>query len=145
MNDIEKPKRVTREGFRHRTAGTKPETFFQHIDDIGGWPLYYEYVGFAHTPEREAAFTTECTNTGWWTTLYHRDDYLMWKLSPEAWESIYDAAKQMLINQLSSNAKAPPYGLNIKTYYQGCYAKLHPDFDKRKQDTILNSTKKLGW
>lgn len=95
-----KPSSVTRPGLRHAYAGLKTEAFFKHIDECGGWPLEYPYVGFAHSDKREAAFTMEPRHDGWWTTLNHRDDYLMWKLSPDAWDRIFEAIRDDLSNRL---------------------------------------------
>lgn len=95
-----RPERVTLPGLRHAYAGLKTEDFFKHIDELGGWPLAYPYVGFAHSDQREAAFTMEPRHDGWWTTLYHRDDYLMWKLSPDALDRIFEAVRDDLSNRL---------------------------------------------
>lgn len=58
--------------------------FFQSIDDNGGWPVGFKYVGFEHSDERNAGFTNNPANTGWWTVIATSDDYFMWKLSPDA-------------------------------------------------------------
>lgn len=80
------------EGLRHQYAGLKDEEFFQLIDATGGWPFGYEYVGFEHTDERKAGFCNTSHNTGWWTVLYHADDYYTWKLSAKGLQRIVDAA-----------------------------------------------------
>lgn len=125
-----KPAKVTRPGLRHEYAGLKTEAFFMHIDECGGWPLDYPYVGFAHSDEREAAFTTKPINHGWWTTLYHRDDYLMWKLSPAAWRRIFDAAREDMAGRLKLQ-KAPLKGPRVQGWDRGV-TPLSGDFEKEQ-------------
>lgn len=81
----ERPKKVViqkTDRLHHRLCETAAE-FFQKIDERGGWPLDSDrdWVGFEHTSERRAGFTDKPYRTGKWTTLYHRDDYLWWKMS----------------------------------------------------------------
>jgi|GEM_PF-1127972 len=72
-------------GLMHSFAWARDDgKFFQHIDDNGGWPVGFKYVGFEKTDERAAGFTNSRTNSGWWTVLASSDDYYMWKLSPDA-------------------------------------------------------------
>lgn len=76
--------------------GIKVDEFMRKIDETGGWPLGYQFVGFAHTTEREATFRNSSMNTGWWTFLYSADDYYTWKLSPAALQRIADAIYRQL-------------------------------------------------
>lgn len=123
-----KPTKVTRPGLHHAHAGMKTQAFFEHIDACGGWPLDYPYVGFAHSDEREAAFTMEPTHNGWWTTLYHRDDYLMWKLSPAAWGRIFDAVREDLTGRLRLQ-RVPTKGPRVQGWGRGVTC-LSGDFEK---------------
>ena len=79
-------------GLVHAYAGIGNEKFFTLIDETGGWPLGYAYVGFEHTDERAAGFCNSPGNDGWWTVVATADDYYMWKLSPEAIGRIAQAA-----------------------------------------------------
>jgi len=79
-------------GLRHDYAGLDDSEFFKKIDECGGWPVGFQYVGFEHTDVRAAGFSNSCHNTGWWTTLFNADDYYIWKLSPKALQAIVDAA-----------------------------------------------------
>lgn len=79
-------------GLAHPYAGLKTEDFFAAIDACGGWPLGYRFVGFEHTDERAAGFCNQSINTGWWTVVNSADDYYLWKLSPEALQSVVNAA-----------------------------------------------------
>jgi hypothetical protein len=47
--------------------------------------MEHQYVSFYHSGvrERECEFGDKHLRTEWWTTVYSRDDYLWWKLSPE--------------------------------------------------------------
>lgn len=65
--------------------------FFAHIDELGGWPVGLEYVGFEHTDTRAAGFTNSPHNDGWWTIVASADDYYLWKLSPPALQRVADA------------------------------------------------------
>jgi hypothetical protein len=60
----------------------KDYSFFARIDETGGWPVGYDYVGFEHSDARRAGFTKAPVSHGWWTTLSHADDYYLWKVSP---------------------------------------------------------------
>lgn len=82
---------LAREGLHHQWCA-KDESFFKLIDETGGWPLGYQYVGFEHTTERRAGFCNSSHNTGYWTVLFCADDYYLWKLSHEAIARIADAA-----------------------------------------------------
>lgn len=84
--------RLMRPGLSHPRPAIDDGDFFQMIDDTGGWPLGYEFVGFEHTDTRAAGFSCSSTNTGWWTTIASADDYYLWKLSPEALQRVVDAA-----------------------------------------------------
>lgn len=84
--------RLMRPGLAHTSPGLDDGEFFQMIDDTGGWPIGYHFVGFEHTSERAAGFSCSSTNTGWWTTIASADDYYLWKLSPEALQRVVDAA-----------------------------------------------------
>lgn len=106
-DDIKLPGKVTLKGLKHEGPGLKARAFFEHIDECGGWPMAYPYVGFAHTDEREAAFTMSNVNHGYWTTLYHRDDYLLWKLSPRGWGRVFYAMRQDLCSRLMRQAPLP--------------------------------------
>lgn len=81
-----------RKGLVHKYAGLSEEAFFQLIDETGGWPIGYAFVGFDHSDERDAGFTNDPTNDGWWTVLNSADDYYLWKLSPNALQKVVDAA-----------------------------------------------------
>lgn len=80
-------------GLRHNFhwAGDDAK-FFQAIDEHGGWPVGYQFVGFEHTDERAAGFCNSRQNTGWWTVIAAADDYYLWKLSPAALQRVVDAA-----------------------------------------------------
>ena len=134
-----KPTKVTRPGLHHAYAGMKTEAFFQHIDECGGWPLDYPYVGFAHSDAREAAFTMEPTHSGWWTTIYHRDDYLMWKLSPAAWERIFNGVRDDLARRMRGQG-ARHYGPSVAGWRSGV-AQLHPEFEQRALKDVLSQAK----
>lgn len=138
----EKPQKVTYPGFTHSYAGMKTEKFFEHIDSLGGWPLAYPYVGFAHSEKREAAFTMEPTHSGWWTTLYHRDDYLMWKLSPAAWERIFAGVRDDLAQRL--RAQGPRlYGPSVAGWRDRGATPLHPEFQALAIKNIVGRAKGL--
>lgn len=68
------------------------ENFFRHIDETGGWPVGYQFVGFEHSDSRAAGFCNSRQNTGWWTVVASADDYYLWKLSPEALQKVVNAA-----------------------------------------------------
>lgn len=76
---------------RHAQPGLDDAEFFALIDECGGWPVGYGYVGFEHTESRAAGFCKSPRNTGWWTVIASADDYYLWKLSPEALQRIADA------------------------------------------------------
>lgn len=82
--------RLMREGLRHEYAGMGDERFFDAIDQSGGWPVGYQFVGFEHTDSRKAGFTNSSANTGWWTVVASADDYYLWKLSPQALQKLAD-------------------------------------------------------
>ena len=85
-------KRLMRDGLAHAYAGLALDKFFQGIDDTGGWPVGYRYVGFQHSDQRAAGFTNSGQNDGWWTVIADADDYYLWKLSPAALQRVVDAA-----------------------------------------------------
>ncbi len=89
-------KPLSRPGFRHSNAGMSDSKFFAHIDETGGWPVGYSFVGFEHSTSRDAGFTNENINTGWWTTIASADDYYLWKLSPDALRRIAEAVRDTL-------------------------------------------------
>lgn len=91
-----KTERKMVEGLTHRW-GAKDEEFFDQIDELGGWPIGYQYVGFEHTDSRAAGFCNAPNNTGWWTILASSDDYFLWKLSPEALQRIADAVRGSIV------------------------------------------------
>lgn len=138
-----KPAKVTHKGLVHAYAGLKTEAFFQHIDEKGGWPLDYPYVGFAHSDEREAAFTMEPTHSGWWTTLYHRDDYLMWKLSPAAWTRIFDGVRDDLVQRMRGQG-ALLYGPTVRGWRDRGATALHPEFEQRAVKAIIDRASKVA-
>ena len=81
------------EGLTHKFAWAGDDAkFFQSIDEHGGWPAGYQFVGFEHTDERAAGFCNSRQNTGWWTVIADADDYYLWKLSPAALQRVVDAA-----------------------------------------------------
>jgi hypothetical protein len=82
--------RMMRKGLAHLRM-YKDDMFFRRIDETGGWPVGFQYVGFEHTTDRDAGFSNNYRNSGWWTTLYSADDYYLWKLSPETLQRIIDA------------------------------------------------------
>lgn len=85
-------KRVMRPGLRHSfTWSSDLPSFLRRIDETGGWPIGWQYVGFCHTDEREAGWTNSPVNDGWWTVICDVDDYYAWKLSPAALQRIADA------------------------------------------------------
>lgn len=87
---------LMREGLVHRHSGIGDDEFFKMIDNTGGWPLGYQYVGFEHTEKRAAGFCTSPHNSGWWTVLASADDYYLWKLSPKALQRIADAVRERI-------------------------------------------------
>ena len=89
-------KRMLVPGLSHKWLG-KEESFFQSIDDHGGWPVGYQYIGFEHTDERGAGFCNSPHNDGWWTVVASADDYYLWKLSPEALQRIVNAAVSAIV------------------------------------------------
>ena len=91
MSDTENAAgRLMRAGLHHKWSIRSDAEFFKLIDETGGWPIGYDFVGFEHTDERDAGFCRASHNTGWWTVLNSADDYYMWKLSPEAMQRIID-------------------------------------------------------
>lgn len=88
---IDRDEALMREGLVHKYAGMKDEDFFRLIDETGGWPVGYEWVGFAHSDRREAGFTHSPIHHGWWTTLNHADDYYLWKISAKGLQRIADS------------------------------------------------------
>jgi hypothetical protein len=84
--------RNMRAGLRHTRPGLRTEEFFRMIDETGGWPVGFTFVGFVHSDEREAGFCNSRSNTGWWTVVASSDDYYLWKLSREAVQHIADDA-----------------------------------------------------
>lgn len=81
-----------RKGLRHTRPGLTDTQFFQMIDDTGGWPVGFAFVGFEHTDDRDAGFCNSSTNSGWWTVVASADDYYLWKLSPKAAQQFADDA-----------------------------------------------------
>lgn len=84
--------RLMQKGLVHSYPAMGDEKFFQMIDETGGWPVGYQYVGFEHSDERAAGFTNSAHNNGWWTVIANADDYYLWKLSPEALQRVVNAA-----------------------------------------------------
>lgn len=76
---------------RHARSSMGDAEFFAHIDECGGWPIGFGYVGFEHTESRSAGFCNSPRNSGWWTVVASADDYYLWKLSPAALQRIADA------------------------------------------------------
>lgn len=87
---------LKRAGLAYPWLANKTDAFMRMIDETGGWPQGFQYVGFAHTDEREASFRNSSSNTGWWTCLYSADDYYLWKLSPAALQRFADAIYRQL-------------------------------------------------
>lgn len=87
---------LMRDGLHHKW-GIDLDKFMRMVDETGGWPVGYPYVGFEHTEGREAGFCQSGKGDGWWTVLYSQDDYFMWKLSPQAWERISEAVFRQLV------------------------------------------------
>lgn len=77
-------------GLAHKGACYQGHELFKKIDELGGWPVGYGYIGFEHDTDRDVGFCTENVNTGWWSILYSADDYYMWKLSPKALQNFAD-------------------------------------------------------
>lgn len=139
MTTNTKPTKVTRPGLRHTDADMRTEVFFRYIDECGGWPLDYPYVGFARSSEREVAFTMEPVQTAQWITIYHRDDYLMWKLSPDAWERIFKSMCDDLALRMR-NQTARRYGPSVKGWC-GETTPMHPIFEQRALADVIKSAK----
>lgn len=88
---------LMRDGLRHvwSWSGNDAE-FFARIDETGGWPVGYQFVGFEHSDERAAGFCNSPANSGWWTVIANADDYYLWKLSPAALQSVADAVRSAM-------------------------------------------------
>ena len=107
--------RHMRDGLSHKFAWAVDDgKFFAAIDESGGWPIGYKYVGFCHTDEREAGFCNSPHNDGWWTVIASADDYYLWKLSPEALKRVTDAAVSHFIKSLAANTN--PSAMWIKDW-----------------------------
>jgi hypothetical protein len=78
-------------GLAHLYPGLDLGAFFAMVDESGGWPVGYGFVGFRHSDEREAGFCNSALNDGWWTVVASADDYYLWKLSPRALQRVVDA------------------------------------------------------
>jgi hypothetical protein len=90
-------RRLMREGLSHEWKWSGDQTvFFRKIDETGGWPVGYKFVGFVHSDEREAGFCNSSSNDGWWTVVASADDYYLWKLSPVALQRVADAARNAI-------------------------------------------------
>lgn len=87
--------RLMTQGLQHKWCAEN-SAFLRAIDDCGGWPLGYKYVGFEHTETRDAGFCNSPHNDGWWTIVASADDYYLWKLSPEALQRVVDAAVEAI-------------------------------------------------
>lgn len=98
-------KEVEHTRLHHRRNDTDSE-FFRRIEQYGGWPLEddQQYVGFEHTDERRAGFTDKPYSTGMWTTIYHRDDYLWWKISDRRKDKIARDIRNKFANEMLSRA-----------------------------------------
>jgi hypothetical protein len=93
-----------RDGLAHKFLWASDDgKFFAAIDESGGWPVGYRYVGFSHSEGREAGFCNSPNNDGWWTVIASADDYYLWKLSPEALKRVTDAAVRHFIKGLTAN------------------------------------------
>jgi hypothetical protein len=59
------------------------DCFFKRVEELGGWPMDQAFVSIFHSinSKRPCEFGNQDLRTGWWTTIYSRDDYLWWKLS----------------------------------------------------------------
>lgn len=66
----------------HQRSFDTVDEFMRRIEQYGGWPMDKLWVGFAHSEERECTFTDARVHTGWHTSIYHRDTYLWWKMTP---------------------------------------------------------------
>lgn len=84
-----RPRRMV-PGLRHLHPGLDLGAFFAMVDEHGGWPVGYGYVGFRHSDEREAGFCDSAANDGWWTVVASADDYHLWKLSPKALQRVVE-------------------------------------------------------
>lgn len=93
MNTQDTTGRLMRAGLSHSRISMADEEFLTLIDSTGGWPLGYKFVGFEHTSSRDAGFTNDPRNTGWWTVLCAADDYYLWKLSAECLQRVVDAVR----------------------------------------------------
>lgn len=94
---------------------------FKRVDETGGWPVGYQYIGFEHTDERRAGFCNSPINTGMWTVVASADDYYLSKLSPAAIQRFADAVRNSLritevdIERLRvNNARGWPLIINNK-------------------------------
>jgi hypothetical protein len=66
----------------HYRSFDTDDQFFQRVEQYGGWPMDKLWVGFAHSDERECSFTDTNIRGGWHTSIFHRDSYLWWKMTP---------------------------------------------------------------
>ncbi len=88
------------ENILYHTSGDSLDTFFSRVDKFGGWPLAANFVGFHHSDERECSFVKENISNGWFTVMYDKDDYYIWKLSIRAKENIRNHAIKGFINRI---------------------------------------------
>jgi len=75
---------LARPALIHASSSMTDAEFFDAIDATGGWPVGYRYVQFYHAMDnagRTCRFTNDSTNTGWWTTICTRDQYLWSRIS----------------------------------------------------------------
>lgn len=66
----------------HHRSFDSLDDFMRRVEQYGGWPMDKLWVGFAHSDERECSFTDTNVRSGWHTSMYHRDQYLWWKMTP---------------------------------------------------------------
>ena len=78
----------------HHVWTESDDSFFQRVDDFGGWPLGKKYVSFHHSDERHCEFGDHYLRTGWWTTVATADDYYWWKISAEKKKKLYKEVRR---------------------------------------------------
>ena len=95
------------QGLTHPHPGYTNTEFFNLIDQFGGWPPTYLYVGFVHSLKREVGFTNNPHNDEYWSVLANKDDYHFSRISQQA----LDNYAKKIVKQLTL---IPP--INVKPY-----------------------------
>ncbi len=81
--------------------GEGMEELFERIDANGGWPLGKNWITMRHDSERSCHFTETERNDGWNTSVYHADDYYLWKISDSGIKKL----THRIAGQMASRAK----------------------------------------